>query len=39
VDNALIAAKTMTGANYWLVPALPHDRLREILRNHNLLNQ
>ncbi|MGA7825809.1 MAG: P1 family peptidase [Steroidobacteraceae bacterium] len=39
VDNALIAAKTMTGANYWVVPALPHDQLREILRNHNLLNQ
>jgi D-aminopeptidase len=39
VDNALIAARTMTGANYWVVPALPHDQLREILRNHNLLNQ
>jgi D-aminopeptidase len=39
VDNALIAAKTMTGPNYWVVPALPHDQLKEILRNHNLLKQ
>ena len=39
VDNALIAAKTMTGPNYWVVPALPHDQLREVLRKHNLLGQ
>jgi hypothetical protein len=37
VDNALIAAKTMIGPNYWVVPALPHDQLQEILRNHNVL--
>jgi D-aminopeptidase len=39
VDNALIAAKTMTGPNYWVVPALPQDQLKEILRRHNLLQQ
>ena len=39
VDNALIAAKTMTGPNYWVVPALPQDQLKAILRKHNVLTQ
>jgi L-aminopeptidase/D-esterase-like protein len=39
VDNALVAAKTMTGADYWVVPALPQDQLKEILRKHNVLKQ
>ena len=39
VDNALIAAKTMVGPNYWVVPALPQDQLQAILRKHGLLNQ
>ena len=39
VDNALIAAKTMIGPNYWVVPALPHDQLQEILRKHDVLRQ
>src|SRR5207302_484318 len=30
VDNALVAAQTMTGPNYWVVPALPHDQLLRI---------
>jgi D-aminopeptidase len=34
VDNALVAAETMTGPNYWVVPALPHDQLKEILQRH-----
>jgi len=37
VINALIAAKTMTGANYWTVQALPHDQLQEVLRKHGML--
>jgi hypothetical protein len=37
VDNASIAAKTMIGPNYWVVPALPHDQLQEILRKHGVL--
>jgi L-aminopeptidase/D-esterase-like protein len=37
VTNALIAAETMTGADYWTVSALPKDQLLEILRRHNLL--
>ena len=37
VINAMVAAKTMTGADYWVVPALPHDQLREVLRRHGLL--
>jgi L-aminopeptidase/D-esterase-like protein len=37
VINTLIAAKTMVGANYWTIPALPHDQLQEVLRKHGLL--
>jgi D-aminopeptidase len=39
VINALVAAKTMTGANYWVVPALPHDQLQQVLRKHGMLRQ
>ena len=35
IINALLAAKTMTGADYLRVPALPHDRLRNILRHYD----
>jgi L-aminopeptidase/D-esterase-like protein len=34
IINALLAAKTMTGADYLWVPALPHDRLREVLQQY-----
>jgi len=37
VDNALIAAKTMVGPNYWVVQALPQDQLKDILRKHAVL--
>ena len=37
VINALVAAKTMTGADYWTVPALPHDQLQQVLRKHGQL--
>jgi D-aminopeptidase len=37
VINAMVAAKTMTGADYWVVPALPHDQLQQVLRKHALL--
>lgn len=39
VDNALIAARTMTGPNYWVVPAIPQDQLKDILRKHNVLKE
>jgi D-aminopeptidase len=39
IINALLAAKTMTGADYLRVPALPHDRLREVLRKYRRLGQ
>jgi D-aminopeptidase len=39
VINAIVAAKTMTGANYWVVPALPHDQLQQVLRKHGLLKE
>jgi L-aminopeptidase/D-esterase-like protein len=37
VINAMVAAETMTGANDLTVVALPHDRLREILKKYNRL--
>lgn len=37
VVNALVAARTMTGADYWTVSALPHDQLRDVLRRHAML--
>jgi D-aminopeptidase len=37
IINALVAAKTMTGANYWTVQALPHEQLQQVLRKHGLL--
>jgi L-aminopeptidase/D-esterase-like protein len=39
VINALIAARTMTGADYWVVPALPHDQLQKVLERHGLLRK
>ncbi len=35
--NAMVAAETMTGINGHTVTALPHDKVREILRRHNRL--
>lgn len=37
VVNALVAAKTMTGADGHVVEALPHDKLREVLKKYNRL--
>jgi D-aminopeptidase len=37
IINAMLAARTMTGANWYRVPALPHDGLREVLRRHGRL--
>ncbi|MDE2982344.1 MAG: P1 family peptidase [Gemmatimonadota bacterium] len=37
IINALVAAETMTGANDVTVHALPHGRLREVLRKYNRL--
>ena len=39
IINALLAAETMTGADYLRVPALPHDRLRAILGKHGRLRK
>src|SRR5207302_988789 len=38
IVNAMLAADTMTGADDLTVYALPHDRLREVLRKYNRLN-
>jgi len=37
IVNALIAAETMSGINGNTLYALPHDRLRDILRRYNRL--
>ncbi len=37
VINAMVAAETMTGVNGRTVIALPHDRLREVLKKYNRL--
>lgn len=37
VVNALVAAQTMTGADYWTVAGLPHAELQRVLRSHGLL--
>ena len=37
IVNALVAAETMTGADNHKVIALPHDRLREVMRKYNRL--
>ncbi len=38
IINAMVAAETMTGNGHTVV-ALPHDRLREILKKYNRLNE
>ncbi len=37
IINAMLAAGTMTGANWYRVPALPHAPLREVLARHGRL--
>jgi len=37
VVNAMVAAETMSGADNHTVIALPHDRLREVLKKYNRL--
>lgn len=38
VINAMVAARTMTGVSGRTVIALPHDRLREVLKKYNRLS-
>ena len=39
IVNALVAAETMKGVNDLRVTALPHDRLRDVLRRYNRLTR
>jgi D-aminopeptidase len=39
VINAMVAAETMTGINDHKVIALPHEKLRAVLKKYNRLNQ
>lgn len=39
IINAMIAADTMTGINNHTAIALPHDRLRDVLKKYNRLEQ
>jgi L-aminopeptidase/D-esterase-like protein len=36
IVNAMVAAHTMTGADGYRVPALPHKELREVLARHGM---
>ena len=38
IVNAMLAAESMTGADYLHVPALPKDRLLEVMKEYNRLN-
>jgi D-aminopeptidase len=37
IINALVAAETMTGVDNHKVTALPHDRLKQVLKKYNRL--
>jgi L-aminopeptidase/D-esterase-like protein len=37
IINAMLAAETMSGANHLTAPAIPHSRLREVMRKYNRL--
>src|SRR5438876_3467323 len=39
IVNAMLAARTMTGADDLTVYALPHDRLRDVLKRYNRLTR
>jgi D-aminopeptidase len=39
IINAMLSARTMKGADELVVPALPHDRLRQVLAGHNRLRR
>jgi D-aminopeptidase len=39
IVNAMVAAETMTGVDGNTIAALPHDRLRDVLRTYNRLNE
>jgi D-aminopeptidase len=39
IVNAMVAAETMTGINNFTVIALPHDKLREVLKKYNRLTK
>jgi L-aminopeptidase/D-esterase-like protein len=39
IVNALVAAETMTGVDGHRVIALPHDRLRQVMRKYNRLDE
>jgi L-aminopeptidase/D-esterase-like protein len=39
IINAMLAAQSMTGADYLRVPALPHDRLRAVLEKYGRLRR
>jgi D-aminopeptidase len=39
IVNAMVAAQTMTGVDNHSVVALPHDRLREVLKKYNRLEK
>ena len=39
IVNALVAAETMTGRDGTVAPAIPHDRLREVMEQHRVIRR
>lgn len=39
IVNAMVGSRTMTGINSHTVEALPHEKLREVLRKYNRLSR
>jgi L-aminopeptidase/D-esterase-like protein len=39
IINAMVAAETMVGINGHMAYRLPHDRVQEVLRKHNRLEE
>jgi L-aminopeptidase/D-esterase-like protein len=39
IINALVAAETMTGRDGHTISAIPHDRLKQVLKKHDRLNE
>ena len=38
IINSMLAAETMTGVDRLRAPAIPHDRLREVMKKYNRID-
>ena len=39
IINSMLAAETMTGVDRLRAPAIPHDRLREVMKEYNRIDE